>query len=258
MKKLTLSAIALLLAGIFLQGWSQTDAPAEPQDSLTVKYMLSADISVTAGNVTSFNSLNKGQLELEKRVIGFKLLASYRYGKVDSVINGNELVTAAYINLFPKNRVYGFINGGFEFSFLRGVQYRGYGGLGAGFRVVKTENHEFEPYINFLYEYTKFVEPVIINGDSIYERHTARGVLGWAGMHKFAKGKLLLLHNFKYQQSLTLKEDLRLDANISLSVPVFKFLSVKTGFGYTFENLVITGRKKSDFLFTFGVLLSNF
>lgn len=255
MRKSTL----LIMAILFMAGnlFAQVDTIVKPKDSLTVKYLLSSDFTFTTGNVESFNTVNKGQLELERRVIGWKLLAGYRYGLVDSTVNANELTVATFINFFPQNRVYGFINGGFEFSFLRGVQYRGYGGAGAGFRVVKDDVNEFEPYINILYEYTKFQDPIVINGDTTDIRQTARGVIGWTGLHKVFKKRLVITHNAKYQQSLQTLNDFRFDASVTLALPVFKILSVKTGAGFTYENIVIEGRKRGDFVFTFGILLTN-
>lgn len=244
-----------LLAIIFLPFASI--AQQDTIDPLITRYLLSTDLSVTTGNINSFNTINKGQIELEKRVIGWKLLALYRYGKIDSTINANEFNISTFINFFPQNRVYGFVNGGFEFSFLRGVTYRAYGGVGAGFRVVKNELNEFEPYINVVYEYTKFQSPVVVGGDSSDVRQMARGVIGWNGIHKVFNKKLVITHNAKYQQSLQQANDVRFEANLNLALPVFKILSVKTGFGYTYENIVIAGRLRNDFLFTFGILLTN-
>ncbi len=253
MKKSLLFLILLLPLIIY----AQTDTVLPKKDPLVIKYLVSSDFTFTLGNLNSFTTINKGQLDLERRVIGSKIMAQYRYGIIDSTVNSNELTTSLMISLFPQNRVYGFVNGGFETSFLRGIAYRGYGGLGAGFRVIKTESHQFEPYINFIYEYNKYRDPIQITPDTSFVLQTFRGVIGWTGLHKVIKNKMAIAHNFKYQQSLTKAENFRFEGNIVVSYPIIKILAVKAGFTGTYENVVPDGRKKADFIWTIGIALSN-
>lgn len=236
---------------------AQTDTVQPKKDPLIIKYLVSSDFTFTLGNLNSFTTINKGQLDLEKRVIGTKILAQYRYGIIDSTVNSNELNTSIMISLFPKNRVYGFVNGGFETSFLRGVKYRGYGGLGVGFRVIKTDSHQFEPFINFIYEYNKFAEPIQTTPDTSFILQTFRGIVGWTGLHKVINNKMAIAHNFKYQQSLTQADNFRFEGSISITYPIIKILSVKAGFIGTYENVVPETRKKADFIWTLGIALSN-
>lgn len=236
---------------------AQTDTVQTKKDPLVIKYLVSSDFTFTLGNLNSFTTINKGQLDLEKRIIGTKILAQYRYGIIDSTVNSNELNSSIMISLFPKNRVYGFVNGGFETSFLRGIAYRGYGGLGAGFRVIKTDQHQFEPFINFIYEYNKYREPIQVTPDTSFVLQTFRGVIGWTGLHKVIKNKMAIAHNFKYQQSLTKAENFRFEGNIAITYPIIKILAVKAGFTGTYENVVPDDRKKADFIWTLGIALSN-
>ncbi len=259
-RKLTIVVTVLLAALSTLK--AQTDSaatPEPPKDPLVVRYLISSDISLTAGNLFSFTTVNKGQLELEKRVIGAKFVVNYRYGFLDSTKNviNNELLTSALISLFPKKRVYGFINGGYEFSLLRGIKNRAFGGLGANFRVVDMENQKFEPYVNVLYEYNKYLTPIVFGDDTTDVVQTARGVVGWTGLHKVAKGRLIITHDARYSQSLQVANNFSVAGNVALTVPIFKILSAKTAFGATYENVVPTGRKKADFIWTFGIVLSN-
>lgn len=260
LQKKTMRKISILILFIYPHlsvAQTDTNAAVAKKDPLIIKYMVSSDFTFTLGNLRSFTTINKGQLELEKRVIGSKIFAQYRYGIIDSTVNSNELTTSLMVSLFPKNRVYGFINGGFETSFLRGIAYRGYGGLGAGFRAVKTENHEFDPYINFLYEYNKYRDPIETTPDTNYVLQTFRGVVGWTGLHRLVKKKLIIAHNFKYQQSLTIAENFRFEGSISISYPIIKILSVKAGFTGSYENVVPAGRRNEDFIWTLGIALSN-
>lgn len=253
MKK-SLLFLVLLLPPIL---HAQTDTAQPKKDPLIIKYLVSSDFTFTLGNLNSFTTINKGQLDLERRVIGSKMMAQYRYGVIDSTVNSNELTTSLMISLFPQNKVYGFVNGGFETSFLRGISYRGYGGLGAGFRVIKTESHQFEPYINFIYEYNKYREPIEVTPDTSFVLQTFRGVIGWTGIHKVIKNKMAIAHNFKYQQSLTKAENFRFEGNIAITYPIIKILAVKAGFTGTYENVVPDARKNADFIWTIGIALSN-
>lgn len=236
---------------------AQTDTLRNKKDTLLIKYLVSSDFTFTLGNLNSFTTVNKGQLDLERRIIGSKIVAQYRYGVIDSTVNSNELTTSLMISFFPKNRAYGFVNGGFETSFLRGLTARGLGGLGVGFRVIKNDSHQFEPFINFNYEYNKYREPIQITPDTSFVLQTFRGIIGWTGLHKVIKNKMVITHNFKYQQSLTKAENFRFEGNIVISYPIIKILAIKAGFTGTFENVVPDTRKKADFIWTIGIALSN-
>lgn|GEM_PF-815861 len=256
MKQKFFTLVALvMMSGTVLH--AQLDTAGQKRDSLIVKYMLSSDFTFTAGNLLSFTTINKGQLELEKRVIGWKLLAAYRYGTLDSVTNSNELNISTMISLFPRNIIYGFVNGGVETSFLRGITLRAYGGIGAGFRVIKTETNEFEPFVNGLYEYNRYKDPLPTDTISPYELQTFRGVVGWTGLHKVFKKKLIIMHNFKYTQSLTIANNYRIEGNLNLALPIIKIFSLKAGFSATYENVVPVDRKQADFIWTIGAILTN-
>jgi len=227
------------------------------RDSLVIKYRLASDLNITAGNLNSINSINNGQIDLEQRVVGIRAMAGYRYGILEGDKNAEEFTSALAFNLFPKNRVYGFVNGGVESSFLRAFDFRGFTGAGASFRVLRSENQKFEPFVNLLYEYTDFNSPILVQGDSTEIVQMVRAVLGWTGTHKLFKQKLIITHNSRFQQSLQDPDNFRFEGGVHFLMPVFKILSFRTGMNYTYENVVITGRQKTDFIWTFGVLLTN-
>jgi hypothetical protein len=237
--------------------YSQNNASEQKVDSLRIKYQVSSDFTFTLGNLRSFTTINKGQLDIEKRVIGSKISAEYRYGIIDTTVNSNELIASLQLSFFPKHRVYGFINGGLESSFLRGIAYRGYGGLGVGVRVIKTEQHTFEPFLNVLYEYNRYRDPIQVAPDTNYVLQTVRAVVGWTGLHKVINNKMVITHNFKYQQSLQNAQNFRFEGSVSFRYPIIKILSVKAGFTGTFENVVPTGRRQEDFIWTIGLVLTN-
>lgn len=249
------SLLSLLLVPFTLFGQDSTQTKAK--DTLKVKYLVSSDVSVTAGNLNSFTTVNKGQLDLEKRVWGINSTALFRYGTLDDKINSREFNVTTAASLFPKNRVYGFINGGYEFSFLRGFNNRAFGGAGISFRVFRKTNNKLETFFNTLYEFTEFNEPIVVDGDSSMTLSTARGVLGWTGTHKVFSQKLIITHAGKFQQSLQNLDNYRFEGNVNLTLPIFSVLSVKTGVQYTYENIVLDGRQNSDFIWTFGIVLTN-
>jgi hypothetical protein len=226
-------------------------------DPLIIKYRLSSDISITAGNLNSINTVNTGQVDIEKRVFGFKGVAGFRYGILEGEKNAEEFNSAMSTSLFPKRAVYGFVNGGVEKSFLRRFDFRGFGGAGISFRALNSDNQKFEPYLNMLYEYTDFNQKILVGGDSSEILQVFRAVIGWTGTHKFGKDKFVVTHSGRFQQSLQDLNNFRFEGGVNFLMPVFKILSIRTGMNYTYENIVITGRMKSDFLWTFGILLTN-
>jgi hypothetical protein len=257
-----LIALLSLIFAFPISNLSASNAYNDPdstrtRDTLIVKYRLASDLNITAGNLNSINSINNGQLDLEQRILGIRAMAGYRYGILEGDKNAEEFTSAIALNLFPKNRVYGFVNGGVESSFLRAFDFRGFAGAGASFRVLRSEDQKFEPFVNFLYEYTDFNAPILVQGDSTEILQVFRAVLGWTGTHKLFKQKLIITHNSRFQQSLQDLDNFRFEGGINFLMPVFKILSFRTGLSYTYENVVITGRQKTDFIWTFGVLLSN-
>src|SRR5688572_10944459 len=153
--------LLLLMLSLMFIGASQAQTgKIKPKDTtFTFKYLIGSDWTFTWGNVNSFISFNQAQFQIEQRVIGAKLQAKYRYGELEAVTNYNEFNTNLDLMLFPKNRVYLFANGGVEFSFLRGVNLRASGGLGAGFKVLNMDDHLFEPTISVSYENNNYDAP---------------------------------------------------------------------------------------------------
>lgn len=248
------------LALLFLPMFQlQAGGPGEDvrKDTTLIKYLLSSDLTITSGNLNSIVTINRGSFEMEKKVYGIKTTAMYRYGFLDGTLNSNEFNSLISISLYPRKKLYAFLNGGLESSYLRGFNYRAFGGVGMTWRAINTEKQKLEPFLNLNYEQTQFRSPVLFNNDSTDLVQTLRGVLGWTGTHKVFADKLLITHGAKFQQSLQDPSNFRFDFNSSFSVPIFKFFSIKTGITYTYENIVLPERVNSDFVWTFGVILTN-
>ncbi len=245
---------------IFLIGggttlYSQTDKVKDT--TLSIKYLISSDWTFTFGNLNSFISVNQGQLAIEQRVIGAKVLARYRYGAIEGVPNYNELYANGELMLFPQNRVYAFTNGGAEFSLLRGLNLRAWGGLGAGFKVLNSEDHVFEPAVSINYEYNNYSTAIFYSGDSTTLVHTAMTSIGWTGSHNFFKKKLLMVHNFKWSQDLIFAANYKFDGGFTLAVPVIKNFMVKTAITGSYQNIVPSDKKQADLIWTIGLAWGN-
>lgn len=226
--------------------------------TLKIKYLISSDWTITFGNLNSFISVNQAQLGIEQKTIGATILARYRYGAIEGVQNYNEFYANAQLMFFPKNRVYGFANGGAEFSLLRGVNLRAWGGLGAGFKVLNSDEHVFEPVISVNYEYNSYTTPVLYSGDSVSIVHTGIANIGWTGSHKFFKGKLTLVHNFKWSQDLLFANNYKFDGGFTLAVPIIKKFMVKTSIVGSYQNVVPALKKQGDLIWTIGLAYGNF
>jgi hypothetical protein len=247
---------AFLFHGILLFAHSADSAAAK--DSLRIKYLLSSDFSVSAGNLSSINTVNQGKLNFEKRVFALKNVVQYRYGIIDTITNANEFTANTSLSLFPQKRVSGFVNGGFESSLLRAFQARALSGAGVSFRVFNKEKNKLEPFVNLSYEYTLFNDSIVVQNVKRLDLQTVGMVVGWTGNHKFFKNDVAVVHAAKFQQSLINTSNFRFDSNLSITVPIFSVFSFRTGTQITYENIVISTRRNLDFLWTFGVSMSNF
>lgn len=225
---------------------------------VNVKYLISSDWTFTFGNLNSFITVNQGQLDIEQRVIGTKILSRYRYGAIEGVKNYNEFYTNVQLMVYPKKRVYVFANGGGEFSFLRGLSLRSWAGLGAGFKVLNSEDHIFEPAVSINYEYNNYSGPILYSGDSVSLIHTAISNIGWTGSHKFFNGKLLFVHYYKWSQDLLFAANYKFDGSYTLAVPIIKNLMVKTSIIGSYQNIVPVAKKQADLIWTIGLAWGNF
>ena len=253
--------IQLILIFLFLGSictYSQIINSKPKDTTVTVKYLLSSDWTFTFGNYNSFITVNQGQLAVEQRIIGAKILSKYRYGAVEGVTNYNEFYVNADLLFFPKNTVYGFANGGLEFSFLRGVNLRAWGSLGVGFKVLNQNDHKFEPTITLNYEHSDFESPVLYRGDSTTLIETIITSIGWTGSHKFFKDKLLIVHNYKWSQDLLFATNYKFDGGVTLAVPIIKKLMVKTSLIGSYQNIVPINKKQGDLIWTIGFAWGNF
>lgn len=250
--------VLILSFGLFNGLWANSTDTTAAKDSLRIKYMVSSDFSITAGNLSSINTLNQGKFNLEKRVFALKNVVQYRYGIIDSITNANEFSATSSLSLFPLKRVSGFVNGGFESSLLRAFQARALSGAGVSFRMFNKPKNKLEPFVNLSYEYTMFNDSIVVNNVKQLDLQTVGMVVGWTGNHKFFANDVTVVHASKFQQSLINTANFRFDANINITIPLFSIFSFRTGSQVTYENIVISTRKNLDFLWTFGISMSNF
>jgi hypothetical protein len=249
---LTLGLLTIGTIGLFAQINNR-----KKDSTLVIKYLIGSDWNFTFGNVNSFITVNQAQLDLQQQVIGTKVLVRYRYGELEKITNYNEFYSNAELMFFPKNRVYGFVNGGAEFSFLRSVNLRAWGGLGAGFKVWNTVEHVFEPNMSVNYEYNNYATPILYRGDSTSIVHTVVANIGWTGSHKFFGGKLLLVHNFKWVQDMLYATNYKFDGGFTLAVPVIKNLMFKTAIVGSYQNVVPPPKRQADLIWTIGLAWGN-
>lgn len=261
-KHLFLGVISLVSTTVF----AQTTTTEKPADPLVIKYQLSSDFTGTFGNTESFLTVNQGILSLYKSFLETKFTARYRYGvlrdnsigSIDTFkVNNNEFYFDVMMKLFPKNRVYGFVTGGFEFSFLRGVNYRAWGGAGAGFKVLTSDDHKFEPTIGVNYELTGYQTPIVYRNDTVNTVSTMVANAGWTGTHKFFKGKLVLTHDYKFILDVFATDNWRFDGGFGIAVPVVKNLNIKAALRGSYMNIVPTPKRNADMAITLGVSWGN-
>ena len=256
MKRILLITLStFVLSSVFPQ---QTFKTKNPKDSLTLSYRIGTDFSMSFGNVNSYNSLNEGYLEVDQRIIGFDALARYRYGWLAGTQNASELQTNLNIKIYPRYWVYAFAKGGVESSFMRATSLRGFVGGGAEFRPIDNEKHTFKPYIGYMFEHNDYREPILLANDSAYTWTTHRGIVGWSGVHKFAKGRIILTHNFNWVHSFVNFKRYRFYGSIDILIPVWKMITIRTAFYGSYDNLVPIGFVSQDMLFTVGILATNF
>ncbi len=69
---------------------------------------------------------------------------------------------------------------------------------------------------------------------------------------------MMLTHESYVQPSLERSDNYRWEAEVSLGLPLWKFLDFKINYRHTFESVVITSQRQEDRFFTFGFTLKSY
>lgn len=236
-------------------------AQTKEQDSLKLR----ADLSITgflqSGNVDTWIFRAKSEVSFETfRNTVFKTKNSYVYQAFDKDKADEDILSLNFLEFNPTRKIYPFVLGFFSTNFRREIDYRYLVGAGATFKILNKENYELKASTSLEYENTDFNlstfnEPQYNGSESI---NTYRSTLWIYGKYKLFKNKLVLSHESYVQPSLEEIDNYRWRADLSLEVPVWKYLDFKVNYVYVIESIVVAGQSRVDEFLTFGFTIKNY
>ncbi|WP_430927321.1 DUF481 domain-containing protein [Polaribacter marinivivus] len=209
----------------------------------TIIFRASSDISFKPWKNAVFNTKN-----------------SYVYQEFGKVKADEDILSLNFLYLNPQKKIYPLILGFVSTNFRREIDLRYLFGAGVTFQVLNSKKNWLKFSVTSEYENTNFSKTnfndTSYNGDATI--NTMRGTIWMNGRYHLFKDKLILNHESYYQPSLEQRGNYRWQADVSLELPIWKFLNFKINYLHTFESVVIANQKQEDRFLTFGLTLKSY
>lgn len=237
------------------------NAQINESDTLNLKANLSLTGFWQSGNVETLIFRAKSEVSVRpwKKWV-FKTSNSYVYQEFGKEKADEDILSLNFLYFNPEKPVYPLLLGFISTNFRRKIDLRSLVGAGVTFQVWKKEKSWLKFSLSSEYEQTNFNQ-VIFNKseyDGSNSIDTFRATLWINGKYHLFKGKVILGHESYFQPSLERSNNFRWRSDVSLELPIWKFLSFKTNYLNTFESIVIENQKQEDRFLTFGLTLKSY
>jgi hypothetical protein len=240
-----------------LLGFGQTPE----SDTLTLKASASVSGLYQTGNIETLIFRAKTDISYrpwDKWIYNNR--TSYLFQEFDKVKADEDIVSLNFLYFDPDRRLYPQLIGIVATNFRRAIDLRYLFGGGLTYRVFHKEKNWLKISVSSEYENTFFSTDSFnlseYNGSSSIP--TLRGTVWLNGRYHFFKEKLVFTHEAYIQPSLEDSKNYRWQADLSLEMPLSKYISFKINYLHTFENIVVANQKRQDRFLTFGFNLKNY
>jgi hypothetical protein len=213
------------------------------------KYRIALDGLLNKGNVNRALISFRNILNYEVKKFGINMNTYAATGSQNKNLAEEEVLnnlTTRY-NLTKKFYILGLNT--FEHSHLRGINLRWQAGAGLGLDIWKSDTNSLTISNAFLYESTDFTKIPDIN--------TIRNSTRIKGLHSFRHKHLVLLHETFFQPSVINISNITFRTNITVSLPITKFTSIRLTCNDSYETIIQPNKKHNDLQLTFGFSISN-
>lgn len=236
-------------------------AQINESDSLNFKANLSLTGFWQSGNVDTW--IFRAKSDVSFKPWGntvFKTKNSYVYQEFGKEKADEDMLSLNFLYFNPEKKLYPFVLGFVSTNYRREIGTRYLFGAGATYQIMNKKKYWLKFSLSSEYENTNFSSTTYnlseYNGQSAI--NTMRGTLWVNGKYHIVEDKIILLHESYYQPSLKESNNFRWRADISLELPIWKFMSFKVNYLHTYESIVIVDQKKKDQQLTFGITLKNY
>lgn len=236
-------------------------AQINESDTLKVKASLSVTGFWQRGNVETIIFRGRTDLSIRpwKKWV-YNSTNSYVFQEFGKEKADEDILSLNFLYFNPEKKLYPLVLGFLSTNFRREIDVRYLVGAGATYQVLKKEKHWLKVSLTGEYEETRFATTTFnhaeFNGQESI--NTFRGTIWVNGSYQLFDKRLILTHESYYQPSLEQSRNYRWQADVSLELPIWKFLNFRINYLRTFESLVIEGQKQQDQFLTFGLTLKSF
>jgi hypothetical protein len=220
-----------------------------PQDNTEVRCRVSADGYYLNGNIKRWYANTRLTTTFSSNTIMFTVTPSLLYGQSGKIITDRHMLTTASLHIFPRNLFFWYGVATYDFSRRNKIESRWQSGAGIGINTVQEPQHGISVTQALVYENTHFN---VVEGNE-----TVRMSWRLKGFHELFERSVIVNHETYFQPSVEQFTDLRWRTTVSLDFPVTRALSFRTAVDNNHESVVLTGRKKDDIRWTFGVAVGN-
>lgn len=236
-------------------------AQTESLDSTKLKTSLSVSGFLQGGNVeTTILRINSDVIYKPWKKWIFNTRNSYIYQKFGQVKADEDFLSLNFIYFNPDKKIYPLILGFVSTNFRRRIDLRYLVGGGITFRLLDKKRSKLKISISSEFEKTTFNQTNFNKDryDNNSSINTLRATLWAKGHYNLFKKNIIFSHENYFQPSLTLADNFRWQADMSLEFPIWSFLSFRINYRHTYESIVIQGQEEQDQILTFGFTIKNF
>lgn len=236
-------------------------AQINESDSLNFKARLSLSGFWQTGNVeTVIFRANSDVSFIPWKKWVFKTKNSYVYQEFGKEKADEDILSLNFLYINPKKKFYPLFLGFVSTNFRREIDLRYLVGAGVTYQALNKKKHWLKFSLTSEYEETRFKQSNFnyseYNGDSSI--NTLRATIWANGKYHLFKNKVIISHESYFQPSLEKGNNFRWQADLSLELPVWKFLNFKINYLHTNESIVIVNQDQEDQFLTFGFTIKNY
>lgn len=230
-------------------------------DSLKLKANLSLSGLWQGGNVETLIFRAKSELSLKPiEKWAFKTTNSYVYQEFGKVKADEDILSLNFLYFNPEKTIHPLALGFFSTNFRREIDIRSLFGLGVSFQILEKKKNWLKLSVSSEYEQTDFDSTTFnfseYNGND--EINTFRATLWISGKWYLFKDKVIIKHESYFQPSLEDSNNYRWQGDLSLELPVWKYLNFKINYLHTYESIVIQNQSQEDKFLTFGFTIKSY
>ncbi|MBT8376379.1 MAG: DUF481 domain-containing protein [Bacteroidia bacterium] len=236
-------------------------AQEKENDTINVKASLSLTGFYQGGNVETLIFRANSDFSFKPFKNGlFETRNSYVYQEFGKQKADEDILSLNFLRFNTIRKISPLLLGFVSTNFRREIDIRYLFGAGATFQVYSKKKDWLKFSLTCEYENTEFKQSNFNKDefDGNETINTYRGTLWVSGKYHLFKNKVILSHESYIQPSLERRNNFRWRADVSLEIPVWKFLNFKINYLDSFESVVIQDQRQEDSVMSVGFTVKTY